>query len=277
MPIRQFRLRDEYGNTQFGGGGGSFAPPAYNLNAVTFNGIADFISKSGDLNDLPLTASTFLSYFWVNHRFFDNDGQMYLSSSSFNTYIYRNNASTFSTIQPYFKDVGGGFVYTNGTIPVTSANGWTCVAVSLDISNIAAPILQIMVGNTVETPTALNFLSSSLLKISGLTNWQVAGGEAGLYLFGGDMALAYMKLGAPFFDLTNVANRRKIITAAGKPVNPGADGSNVTGSPANILMRQAAGDTDPYNFCINYGLGGMDPTIFFTVGAPTIAPTSPSN
>lgn len=36
------------------------------------------------------------------------------------------------------------------------------------------------------------------------------------------MALAYMKLGAPFFNLTNVANRRKIITAAGKPVNPGA-------------------------------------------------------
>jgi len=259
------------GNQDGVGGGG------FNLSAVTFNGIADFISKSGDLNDLPLTASTFLAYFWVNQRFFDNDGQMYLSSSSFNTYIYRNNISASSTIQPYFKDVSGGTIYTNGTIPVTSANGWTCVGVSLDTSNILAPIMQIMVGNAVETPALVNFLSSPLLKISGLDNWQVAGGESGSYLFGGDMAMAYMKFGAPFFDLTNVSNRRKIITAAGKPVNPGADGSNVTGSPANILMRQAAGDTNPDNFCINYGIGGMDPIIFFTVGAPTIAPTSPSD
>lgn len=73
-------------------------------------------------------------------------------------------------------------------------------------------------------------------------------------------------------DLSVTANRRKFISASGKPVDLGADGSTPTGTAPAIFLSIPNGGT-PANFANNLGTGGS----FAITGALTLAPSSPSD
>jgi len=48
MPIRQFRLRDDYGNSQFGGGGGGVSVLTPNPRGIMdFDGVSDYLERDG--------------------------------------------------------------------------------------------------------------------------------------------------------------------------------------------------------------------------------------
>jgi len=73
-----------------------------------------------------------------------------------------------------------------------------------------------------------------------------------------------------YIDFTQTANRRKFISAAGKPVDLGADGSTPTGTAPAIFL---SGDASPTGFQFNKGTGGA----FTLTGTLTNATTSPSD
>ncbi len=74
-----------------------------------------------------------------------------------------------------------------------------------------------------------------------------------------------------FMDLTVEANRRKFITAAGKPANLGSDGSTPTGIAPTIYLHKAPGD-DPVTFANDKSGNGNNFTIFGTLTNATSAP-----
>jgi hypothetical protein len=280
MPRRQFRLRDEFGNSAFGGGTPGFAPPyppAYSIYAVTLNGIADFFSKDGNLSGLPGSATNLLMYVWAKHRFFTNNNQIYFSSEGNYQAVARGPSTILNKSSVFFLDDSAGYIAANGSQTIT-ANVWNLFALSINISNMVSPTVQMLLNNTLDPSVVLdNNLTSTHFKLGSYANWNVGAGDSGSDPVGGDIAMFYLNYSNTFFDLSVTANKRKIITATGKPVNPGANGSLVTGSAPQIYMFQSTlMETDPIDFVTNRGNGGSTPPIFFTVGSPGIAPTTPS-
>lgn len=261
-----------------GDGIGTGGLPSFKTSAITLNGIADFISKTGDLNGLPASASNLLFFSWVKHRFFTNNYQLYFGCYGNFQAVGRTSSTVLNVPNMFFlDDSGSGYIDATGSLTIP-ANVWNLLAISLDISNMASPIIQIMLNNTLDTSVINDSaLASNKFMLTTYNNWNVGAGDGGIYPLGGDIAMSYINYSNTFFDLSITANKRKLITAAGKPVNPGADGSLVTGAAPQVFMIQNFGDNVAENFAINYGNGGMLPLIFFPVGSPTIAPTSPSD
>lgn len=73
-------------------------------------------------------------------------------------------------------------------------------------------------------------------------------------------------------DFSVMANRRKFISASGKPVNLGADGSIPTGTAPAVFLRRAPSGAAA-TFANNLGTGGD----FTITGSLTNSPSSPSD
>jgi len=102
-------------------------------------------------------------------------------------------------------------------------------------------------------------------------DWEVGANADGTLKFNGCFAEIYLAPGQ-FLDFSVEANRRKFISADGKPVNLGPDGSTPTGTAPIIYLDLASGE-DPDNFGVNKGTGGD----FTVVGALEEATSSPSD
>lgn len=90
-----------------------------------------------------------------------------------------------------------------------------------------------------------------------------------------DENITYKKFASAVNALGNItvkANRRKFISANGKPVFLGTDGSKPTGTPPIVFLSQQRNDT-PNTFNINRGTGGD----FTITGTLTESTTSPSD
>ncbi|MCR4341863.1 MAG: hypothetical protein NUW01_18460, partial [Gemmatimonadaceae bacterium] len=90
-------------------------------------------------------------------------------------------------------------------------------------------------------------------------------------LLNADLADVLIAFGE-FFDISNSANLLKLRSAAGKPLNLGANGATPSGSQPIMFFRRAPGAAAS-TFATNLG-GGGDFTI---TGALTNATTSPSD
>lgn len=109
-------------------------------------------------------------------------------------------------------------------------------------------------------PMILNFFERTFY----MPDWMIV---AGTQPPKQDMADVWIAPGVSL-DLSVDANRRKFISAAGKPVDLGANGELPTGSPPTIFF---SGDKDA--FPVNKGTGGA----FTLVGALTDADSRPSD
>lgn len=88
--------------------------------------------------------------------------------------------------------------------------------------------------------------------------------------FDGCLAETVFHLG--YLDLSVEANRRKFITASGKPVNLGDDGSLPFGAAPIVYQRRRVGEAVA-NFATNRGSGGN----FSISGSLSAGSTSPSD
>lgn len=105
------------------------------------------------------------------------------------------------------------------------------------------------------------------------TKWNVGvlNALSGANIFNGGMAELYFATGQ-YLDFSLAANRRKFITATGKPVNLGVDGSRPTGVVPIVYLRVADGAAAS-TFANNLGSGGN----FTITGALDTTSTSPSD
>jgi hypothetical protein len=103
------------------------------------------------------------------------------------------------------------------------------------------------------------------------TNWAIGGTHDGATKFSGCLAEFYFAPGQ-YLDFSIVANRRKFISASGKPVHLGTDGSLPTGT-APLLYLHLDDSEAVANFATNRGTGGN----LSITGSLDTASTSPSD
>lgn len=102
-------------------------------------------------------------------------------------------------------------------------------------------------------------------------NWAVGGLIAGSAKVNACLAEFYFAAGQ-YLDFSLVSNRRKFISASGKPVHLGATGSLPTGTAPQIYFHLDDAEASA-NFATNRGTGGD----FAVTGTLTAGSTSPSD
>lgn len=162
----------------------------------------------------------------------------------------------------------------NGSTNLSNANfgsAWFCVMWALDWSSLpnAAKTL-IYVQGAADTVTDSSNAASGTLDLTH-PSWRV-GNTSGLVPGGaldGCLAEFFVHFGV-FIDWSNSANRDKVI-AGGRPVDPGATGSLVTGSQPLVYLSVRPGEAVTA-FPTNRGSGGSFGT---TSGTPALSSTNP--
>ncbi len=147
---------------------------------------------------------------------------------------------------------------------IVIGDSWTHILVSWDLGRVAGDRIKIYLNDIDQTAVPTT-------EADDVVEWTTADAAIGARVsgaskFDGDMSEFYLT--DEFLDLDVEANRRKFISAGGKPVELGSDGSDPTGTAPLIYF---SGTTDSWH--TNKGSGGG----FTENGALTTASTSPSD
>ncbi len=242
------------------GGGGGGDPAEIAVNAVNFDGTNDWLSRGDGLTGAADT-KTFLMSWWFKIGGGDGSTLRWISAEGDLVTVTRSgtNHLAINLVSPSISTVWS--VATTDTYVVSGAT-WNHVLIAL---NAAADIQQIYVNDVVPglgAPTTsddlVDFTRSDWANMGKVTT----GGNK----WDGDIAEYYMT--NEFLDLSVESNRRKFISAGGKPVDMGSDGADPTGTPPLIFF---SGPTVGWH--TNKGSGGG----FTENGALTDASSSPSD
>lgn len=230
---------------------------SYAANAVTFDGTADYLELNGGpttfVSSKQLTAS-----FWFRRNGGNGANQVFVRGSG-NDFRIRFETSNLISITG--DNAGGTTVLSLLTAAAITDTNWHHALVSVDLATAAAHLYIDDASALAGGPT----LTNDFVDYPGtLTIGAVAGPSDP---FNGDMADVWVDTGT-YIDFSVAANRREFISAAGKPVDLGADGSAPTGSAPDIFFSGATA-----GWHTNKGTG----TGFTEFGALTDAATSPSD
>jgi hypothetical protein len=199
---------------------------------VTFDGSAEYLSRSSAFTGASGTDTGTFSV-WLR---FNGDGAneaiLGLSNGGSSKVSIRKNNSNLITMS--FNSSGGtSLLNMNATGTVTASDGWVHFLASFDLS---ADAFHVYVDDSDET----NFVKSA----NGNVMWDAADIRVGetpvgiSQMLDGDMADLW--LSTTYLDLSNSTNRRKFITASGRPAALGGSGQNPTGSSPLLFLRGPA-------------------------------------
>lgn len=235
-----------------------FSRRSYVANAVNFDGSAAYLTRGGELTGLA-DGKTFTFSVWAGNlsgdlltrRFFNTTNTRFttqISNTNKLAIVARNSAN--SVILNYTT-----------TQTFSAAGAYNHFLLSVDL---AASSLQLYINDVVVTAfdgatsvdDAVDFTN---------TEFAIGANTDGTGKFAGNMSEFWLNSGS--LDLSTAANRRKFISAAGKPVNLGTDGSVPTGA-APVVYLGGAGS----GWATNKGSGGG-----FTINGSLAAAASPSS
>lgn len=229
----------------------------YVANAVNFDGTNDYLLRGADLTgNADGKVGTFSC--WINVLGGNGTIRVVLSNAS-GLAALSLNASNLFTVDMYTSGVSGLLRIHSSAI--ASGSGWKNILSSWDL---AAQTGYLRVNDVDDT----SFYTGPTNGIIDYTraDYGVGARTDGTKKWDGDLADVW-------FDPTTYlapteANRRKFITASGKPVSLGLDGSKVTGSAPLVFMSGATA-----SWHTNKGGGGG----FTETGTLTAADSSPSD
>lgn len=243
-----------------GAGGGE---GAYTANAVNFDGTNDYLTRGADLTSTSSGKELIISlWFRLNG---DNDGELYcISNAGATVAVFRQGSGGGSTLAFRFDQTSGVVWNGDSTATFSTSNSeWVHVLIGLNSAVGGNHVL--FINDVQETITSETFNSDTTIDMVE-TDWSVgARTDAGSKMTG-DMADVYFS--QEFLDFTVESNRRLFISAAGKPVDLGSDGSTPTG---NIPIVFFSGPTVDWH--TNLGSGGG----YTENGALTDSADSPSD
>lgn len=211
---------------------------------------------------------------------FSNSNQLdFPIMDNFNSAVGIWSGAGNQTTEVFVSDAGGSFdpgfdkASQQGTIPY---GAWFNRLVALDMNHAAgARIAQVYINDVaIPLDAGAPFVpidaGAAFQMAFSASIWKIAGSNVhGSQFY---LAESYCAAGQ-ILDLSVTANRRKFISATGKPVDLGADGSTPTGVKPTYFLHQPHGDSDPATFLLNAAGTGA----FTNNGDPlTIAPSSPS-
>jgi hypothetical protein len=249
--------------------GGSFASlmtagaAPYTANAVNFDGTNDYLTRGADLTGNADGKEGIVSL-WVNFAAAGNGAvqELFCSRDATNIgiQVVRLADNTFRLLGRATAGTTILTIISNSTY--TSASGWVHLLLSW---NLAATAGWLYVDDANDQAAGATFTDGTIEYTK--TEHAVGATHVGNGKLNGDMAELYVNY-ATHLDLSVEANRRKFISAAGKPVSLGANGSIPTGSQPIIYLANPTATWQN-----NLGSGGN----FTENGALTDASTSPSD
>ena len=230
---------------------GFFGKTSYRLNSVAFGGTNEFLHKSTDLTGTAIGENGICA-FWSDLKGGNGALQDILACVTDHIRIERKADDKISII---LLTTGGSGLWTfNSTSTFTTASnpGWHFFAFAwqLDASPVALRRIDgaVLAGTDAAGPSQGNVDWTN-------TNWTMgatAGAGGGNKIFA-DVGDFY--LDDNFFDISVLANERKFIDAAGKPVDLGEDGSGPTGAAPLVYFSKRDGEAASA-FATNKGTGG---------------------
>ena len=220
--------------------------------AVTFDGTNDTLRRTSNLTGITSGKLATVSA-WIHLNGTDNDFQRIFSAYDnpyFTGFLLHldNNKIRFA-----FND-GGGATPTaafsiDSTNTYTATGNWIHVLGSVDMDNQSVSKLYI---NDLDETNFVAWNGGTTIGFSGVTEWSFSD-VSGSTTFALDGGLAEFYFTDEHIDITQVANRRKFITASGRPAFLGTDGSLPTGTQPRVYM---SGDATVWNAGTNSGSGG---------------------
>lgn len=242
-----------------GGPGGPGEPP-FIANAVNFDGTNDWLTRGGGLTG-AVDNDTALISLWFNMGGGDGAQHGFIWGLTASHLRVHRQATNDILIQ---LESGAGVTIWAFLTDETflAAGGWNHLLVAVDI---AAAKRQIYIN---DAAAPIHSVTENAGDIDWTqADWSIGAKSAiGANKLNGDLAEVYMT--NEFLDISIEANRRKFITAALKPIDLGADGSDPTGTAPLVYESGATA-----SWHTNKGSGGG----FTENGALTDAATSPSD
>ena len=241
--------------------------PLIIVDAAKFDGTNDYMLRGADLTGIADGKSGILS-FW--YRVDGGDGTARWPMS--------NSASVFSGIQIRHhsdnkiivsgNNAAGTSILVMSTSAITASATWLHILSSWDL---ATGVLNLYVTDVSDKTVVTNTNDTIDYAAAAALNWSIGSNAGGTNKINGCLAEFYF---APnqYLDFSDVNNRRKFISAGGKPVHLGVDGSLPTGT-APIIYQHLDNGEAVANFATNRGTGGN----FTITGTLDTASTSPSD
>jgi len=248
-----------------------FPNPTYKIDAADFDGTNDYMRRVGGLTGAADSKSGIFSV-WVRFDSIPALGRIFCGNTTLGGGSATNQVRSAITgsggaVQFLAADAGG----TVATLQLPSATTFTAGATwhhLLWAWDVAVPMRQFYldgvsdISGEASTNTTLDFTSA---------DWGIAANCDGSSKSSICLADLYFAPGQ-VLDISVAANLRKFISATGKPVNVGADGSVPTGTAPIVFLHLDKGAAASA-FATNRGTGGD----FTITGSLDIASTSPSD
>ncbi len=239
-------------------GGGASGSAAVVFSGSVFEGSNTRLARNGNLTGLS-DGNVFTLSAWVKRL--DSDFFAIMSNDTGRFDVSIDRVSTGSNLRVRLDDSSGSTILASETLGGVPSS-WSHVLISIDT---AAGVFHAYINDVAQSTTS-GFLSTNAIDFT--TGDFFIGRSGGQ----GDGANGYMYdpyFTDEFIDISIEANRRKFISAAGKPVRLGLTGATPTGTAAKVFCSGAIN-----NWNVNKGTGGG-----FTVSgnALTVAPDSPTD
>jgi len=231
-------------------------PTAYTTGSVLFDGTNDYLNRGADLSGTADGTNVLIS-FWMNLKGGDSAASQIMWV--YGGYLEVSRASSNKFTFSFYSTGASQIVYFSSSSTYVLAGGWLHVLASFKTTVSTAAHLYINDSDEYAATT----LTAGTLDLTH-SDWTIGKHGAAAPIIHADIADFYFA--EEYLDISSVANRRKFIDAAGKPVNLGADGSTPTGTQPITYHHMDVGGT-PANFGINLGSGGgMTVNGAFTAG-----------
>lgn len=228
----------------------SFAP-----NAVYFDGTNDYLTRAEALTGLSNGKQGTCSVWFRTTGLYESYFLQIGASFAAKRFRFAMNSAG----QLYFNgfnSAGTRIMLVSASVGGYNDNKWHHFMGSYDLTD--SNKRQIFIDGEQLTPTVTDFVNDNIeYSAAGIG---VYGTSVGEYKGFGDVAEVWWT--NTYMDLSVEANQRKFITAGGRPVNLGANGSRPTGTQPIVYIK---GNTSAWNAGINLGSGGN----FTTTGATT--------
>lgn len=237
----------------------------YVANAVDFDGVNDSMLRGGGLGSVADHAQGIFSV-WL--RVDGHDGSILrIFENSTNTVTVTKTGSNKFSIDLFNPTVTSELNFET-TSTYTASSTWLHILASWDMGFSAGNKISHLYVNDSSNKSVVTDSGAAALVDYTASDWAISRLVASATnLWDGCMAEFYFAPGQ-FLDFSDSNNRRKFISASGKPVSLGATGSLPTGTAPQIYLKN-----DASTFGTNSGLGGN----FTITGTLDVASTSPSN
>ena len=239
--------------------------PLVLCDSADFDGTNDYMLRGGGLTG---AADSKTGIFSCWYRIDGGDGNLrYLMQGVVSGITSRFRvwqAQTTNLIEVTGMNAAGGTILNLQSSAYTAGATWLHILASW---NLATPISSLYINDVDDnTPT----LTDDTIDYT-LADWAIATRTDAAGKLDGCLAEFYFAPGQ-YLDFSNVYNRRKFISATGKPVSLGATGSLPTGT-APVVYQRGADAAAVATFATNLGTGGD----FTITGTLTTGSTSPSD